>query len=1224
MNWSESQQKAIKASGGTILVSAAAGSGKTAVIVERIIDKITEKKNNTNIDEILVVTFSNAAASEIKDRISNQINQLLIDNPGDIHLQTQQLLLDSADISTVHSFCQNVIKQNFQELSISLDFKIANQYQSDVLKFQAFSEIIDDFYEDPQFDNILKITDATYDITKLFKHVKNISDFLMAIPFYDDWLDEQLQSYQDIFVTGNIERSKFGGMIFKLSLELISQAQRLLKNAMDICYDFENHKVYLENLNVKLSFLNEVRASVDNFQWQETFDLLSNFKVESLPRAKKSDDVELVSKVKALHERFKEIVKILRADYFFVQKNEFISDINYIYLNLSLLFEIIKKFLDRYQQLKKLKNFLDFSDLEQLTIKLLYVKNQGGYQKSPIAENISNNYKEIFVDEYQDTNLTQEYIFKAVSRAESNLFMVGDSKQSIYRFRQAMPQLFVQKIGLYQNYQGDGDCDTGGCCSREDCENVEINSKFPAKIILNQNFRSNRCVTDFVNFVFEQLMSLDVGEVDYDDSQKLIPSLNNMESNNDNLTEICFLSAEKNCHVDWAKQKLYYEALFIAKKINNMVKTKFKVKKNSSLVDVDFRDFCVLMRSPNEKIGYFVKAFGDVGVPILTEGGSNFFESKEIYFLISLLKIINNPFDDVSMMAIMLSEFFVFSLDDILELQNYKAGSLFQAIKQDINNNGLKFEELYELILNLKRYVNILPLDKLLEEIYSRVDIYNIVKLSKNYGERVDNLALFVDMAKDFCDNGNNSLIDFIYYLNRLDEQKICFKLNNDVDNNENAVKIMSIHKAKGLEFPICVLADVSRQFNKVDTRSSVLYHNDFGVAINKFDSAKNLKYSTVPKNALKFKIENDILSEELRILYVALTRAKEKLIVVISDNDYQDRISDLSQMLSVDFDAKANKKISPYILKQAKSYEDFFILSLLRHPQMKKMINGVPVKFFLDNVPEVKIFFEQVFDGLGFEEQRLKTENMSVEKSVDICSSAPVFFDKNLIALMQKREDYRYPYQHLTRTPSKLGVSEIVKRDMLGGSCFDKKPQIFFKNNLSSAKLGNITHKFMQFANYENAKQNLDLECERLLKQEFISDEEYQNLNKIQLMKFFNSDLYSLISSAKIVHREIRFVYPISVSEFDNLSNVNRGKVFVESDDKVVIQGIADCVIENQNNIVIIDYKTDRIQTLDELYDKYSLQLMIYQRALTKMFHKDSDRAIIYSFYLNQYLDIK
>ena len=1252
MKWSLAQEKAINLSGGTILVSAAAGSGKTAVLVERIISKIINKKNHVNIDELLVVTFSNASALEIKERVANKVNQLLLEHPEDLHLQTQQLLLTSADISTVHSFCQNVIRQNFQELSVALDFKIANQYQSDILQSQAFSQIIDEFYENPKFENLLKITNSTYNPDKLFVHIKKISEFLRAIPFFEDWVENQLNNYKNIFDSKNINSSEFSKLIFENSFQMLLQAKTILSQALKLSQDLENFESYSENLSPKLESLNSLLEYVQNNNWQKTFEHLHDLQIKALPRAKKNDDQDLVLKIKNLHNKFKDIIKALQTDFFFVDESDFLSDINYIYTNLKLLFEIINKFLGQYQKLKQTKKFLDFSDLEQLTLRLLYKKNNNKYIKSEIAKNLSKNYKEIFVDEYQDTNLAQEYIFRAISKDENNLFMVGDSKQSIYRFRQAMPQLFTQKINLYQ------DATPKSETQESETQNlINQNSKnFPAKILLNQNFRSNKFVTDFVNFVFRQLMSNELGEVEYSQEQELIPVLNNNLDNN-NLTEICFLScSDKNSDVNLAQEKLYYEALYIAKKIKNMVSSKFKIKKNSgsgsasiSYSDVSFGDFCILMRSPNEKIKHFVKAFNELKIPIVAENSSNFFESKEICFVISLLKIINNPLDDINMLAVMFSEFFLFLPDDILKLKGYQMPSLFQAIKHEVGlQNNSKFQELYKIILEFKKYANILSLDKFLEQIYTQLDIYNIIKLNKNFESQIDNLELFKDIAKDFCDSGDNNLVDFIYYLNKLDEQKISFEINNNsLNSNLDAVKIMSIHKSKGLEFPICILADVGRQINKIDIKSSFLYHNELGIAMNRFDQEKNVRFSTLPKNALKLKTESNMLSEELRILYVALTRAKEKLIITIFDNNYQERISDWAELLSLQ--PNLNKlKISPYILKQAKNYEDFLILVLLRHPQILKTnnsisSNNISSKYFLENCPELKITCDSI------KPQDLITQDLITQDLINQNLINQDLINQDLITQdlinqdfknnLKQKINYKYPYQKSTQIPAKLGVSEISKQDLLSTAnfqkidselktVFQKKPKIFFKNNLSSAQLGNITHKFMQFADYKKAKENLNLECKRLLEQEFISEEEFKNLNKTQLSNFFDSELFDLIESSDKVHREFRFVYPLPRSELENIklsniynkiNNLNNFKKIYD-DDIIVVQGIADCILEKQNNIIIIDYKTDRIKYLEELYDKYSLQLLIYQKALSQIFRKNSNQAIIYSFYLNKY----
>ena len=1179
MDWSKNQLDAINATGGTILVSAAAGSGKTAVLVERIINKITNVKNNTNIDELLVVTFSNAAAAEIKERIAKKLDSLLLLQPYNKHLQNQQILLDSSHISTIHSFCQNLIRENFENLSIAPDFKIGQEIQINIFKHQAFYEIIDEFYKNPLFNELLKITDTTYNIDKLFIIINNFYNFLQSLPFPFDWLNKNLLMYKT-YSKSDISDCYAAQVIFKYSLELLQQAKNILLKCKQLIEYEENNIDYINNFDQKLTVINSIISCVNITSWDKVFEILKDYNVDSLPRAKKSMDTELKQQIKNLHDKFKDIIKNLKTNYFPVNKKDFALDMEYTYNILKLITTIINNFVKKFNELKKAKNLLDFSDLEQLTIKLLLTYDGELCKKTNKATIISNNFKEIFIDEYQDTNLTQEYIFKAISKNETNLFMVGDSKQSIYRFRQAKPELFIEKSKKYNLYN---------------------NSNFPAKIILSQNFRSRKSVTSFVNFIFEQLMSSEIGEIIYDETQKLISSVNYPPNEND-ITEIHILKTEDNLIKEEA---IYNEAEYIAKKIKQMVNNKHKITKNGILTDVTYGDFCILMRSPNEKIKFFIKAFNNLNIPLLTETNTNFFETKEISTIISFLKTINNPLDDISTISVMLSEIFNFSIDDILKLkQKYNTTYVFQALREDAANNNTKSKQAYNTITYYKNLVNILPLSKLLQKIYDETDFYNIVRIYNNGKERQTNLDIFKNLVKDITENEENSLTEFISYINNLIEQKIYFQINNvKFTNNNNYVKIMSIHKSKGLEFPICILADTNSQINQIDVKSPILLHPDIGFGINKFDKSKNVKYSTLPKNALKLEIEKNMLSEELRILYVALTRAKEKLIIIINNNNFNKRVIHWNELLSIN--STFEKKIPPYLVKQVKCYEDFFILSLLRHPQLKVIENSITCHNLV-NFPSIDIKIH-TNDNL--------TNNCELQNNFNKANNTSKT-NNNIINLIKKNIDYAYPYTDLTKIPSKLGVSDIVKKELNSKYAFEKRPKIFYKNGLTSAEKGNIIHKFMQFSDYNNAKNNINLECERLLKLEFISKEEYDNLDRKKLSDFFNSKLYHLIESSKKIHREVRFVYPIAIKQLSYSVNNNKNNI--------IVQGVADCVIENEKEIIIIDYKTDKINNINELAEKYKSQLLIYQQALSKIFYKPSNKAIIYSFCINKYCVIK
>ena len=642
-----------------------------------------------------------------------------------------------------------------------------------------------------------------------------------------------------------------------------------------------------------------------------------------------------------------------------------------------------------------------------------------------------------------------------------------------------------------------------------------------------------------------------------------------------------------------------------------MVENKFKIKKNNILSEVTYGDFCILMRSPNEKTKYFIKAFNKLGVPLVAEQNNNLFESTEIITIISFLKIINNPLDDISLSSVMLSEIFEFSSDDILILKNYNQPNLFQAIKEDIKKPNSKYIKLYKYIILYKNFSNFLSLDKLLEKIYIETDFYNIIKINKNKNTRQNNLDLFKNLAKEFSESVNNNLVEFIYYLNKLKDQKLSLQTNNTENLSEfNCVKLMSIHKSKGLEFNIVILADTSRQINKIDIRSSILFHPDLGFGFNKFDIDKNIKYSTLPKSAIKLELEKNMLSEELRILYVALTRAREKLIIIILDNNYQKRFDYWASLLNVNLkENKLKKNIPAYLIKQAKNYEDFFILALLRHPESKKIISNNNIISLTDKIPQI------IINQVNFNQENILDGSNNQN---NISNNNIIKPNQDIINIIKKRVDYNYYFKNLTSVPSKLGVSDIAKKDLVLKFSFEKKPKLFYKNNLTNAERGNILHKFMQFADYKQAKLDLNSECLRLLNQEFLSQEEYENLDRERLSKFFNSELYNIISSADKVYRELRFVYPISTSQLNYFDpqEINH--------DNIIVQGIADCVIENQDGIIIIDYKTDKINHIEELYQKYSDQILIYQEALSEIFHKKSNKSIIYSFYLNKYYIIK
>ena len=1182
MKWTKDQENAIHCSGGTVLVSAGAGSGKTAILVERIITKIINECNNTDIDQLLIVTFSSAAAHEIKDRISKKLDSLLMENPNNKHLQRQQLLIDSANISTIHSFCQKLIRENFESLSISADFKIGQETQVNIIKYDAFTEIIDDFYLKDDFSLLLELTGSTHNSNRFFDIFCNILEFLQSLPFPSDWLNKNLLMY-DTYSNSNINiaESLAAQSIFKYAKKNITHAAKIIEKCKELTMNQENTDLYHYNLNQKLTYLESLINSTNSNNWNSTFNILNNFELIPLPRAKKNMDTCLKESLKTLYDQFKCIIANLKDNYFSGSNDDFISDMNYTKKILKILIDIINKFYKKFTEMKRSKNILDFSDLEHLTIELLLDYDGELCKKTKLAESISKNFKEIFIDEYQDINLTQEYIFKAISVEESNLFMVGDSKQSIYRFRQAMPELFIQKSNKYP---------------------LHNNITYPSKIVLGHNFRSRKSVTEFINYVFAQLMSEEIGEIEYTSNQFLTPATEYPGVENSQ-PEIYILKKNTNLTKE---ERIYEEAKYIAFIIKKMVDNNHQITKDNKLQNATYGDFCILLRSPNNKIQFFIKAFKELNIPIYAENATNFFETKEISTMLSLLKIINNPLNDIDMLSIIFSEISSFVPDDLIRLKsNYNEDTLFFTVRAAAKDNDPKSLELYNLIEYFIKISNLIPINNLIKLIYDKTDFYNIVGISPNGYSRQFNLDLLENIAYESIDLEICSLIEFISYLENLSKQKSVFKIN-EVNEyvNENSVKIMSIHKSKGLEFPICIISDMQQQINRIDIKSSILLHPDIGVGIDCIDVNNNIRFSTIPKDSIKLEIEKNMLSEELRILYVAMTRAKEKLIMIISDNSYQTKLSKWNTIINLD--SKFNAKLSPFIVNQAKSYEDFLLLSILRHPEFNNKKSSIFQQEFL-NPPDIKIIFAHSNDLINISSSKNIKEALtnSINKQEDI---------NNISLMIKKRINFSYPLNNIKTIPSKLSVSDIAKKDLVNEYAFEKRPKIFYKDGLTNIEKGNLIHKFMQLANYENAMVSVESECKRLLNLEFISKEEYHNLDRLKLEIFFKSDLYKLITSSNKLHREFRFVYPIPASELG----------YTNEDTNITIQGVADCIIENKNEVIIIDYKTDKINFAKELYDRYKIQLHIYEYSLSHIFHAKSAQSILYSFYLGKPYYIK
>ena len=1170
--WTKNQLEAINVKNGPVLISAAAGSGKTAVLVERVIRLLTDKNSPCDADKLLIVTFTKAAAAEMKERIYSKISEMLNLDPENIILQRQQLLLSSAHISTIHSFCNEVIKEYFYKIdNLSPEFRIADENEMIILKSDAVQLILEEKYKksSKNFLNLVETFSSTHDDQNLVDTILKIYDFIRAHPFSEKWLDDKLSLYNE---TENINETVFAQILYDYAIMALANCKNLTENSLNLIKDFDKLKAaYEETLFQDKSIINNLHAAVKTKNWSKISSELKLISFSALKRVSSHSEDTIKQKVLQSRQEVKNIIKNL-TQLFFQNEKQSLSDLSLIRPIISELFELVKLFSLKINSLKNEKNIVDFGDLEHLTLQLLVQKTDKGFEKTDLALELTKHFKFVMVDEYQDTNEAQDMIFRAISDNEKNLFVVGDVKQSIYGFRQAMPQIFLRRKQKYQMFDAKKE-------------------NYPAKIILDKNFRSKKGIIGIINFMFSQLMSDSIGEIEYNEEEKLVFGANYEEEQSigsaDVELKIIDISAD---NIEESMNVL--EARCISKMILKMIGEKHKIKCGNTIRPVTYGDFCILLRSANKHASEFVETLRLYGIPAWSDNSGDFFESIEIITILSLLKIIDNPIQDVPLLSVLMSSIFAFTPDELSEIRAFgRELPIYFAIKKYADFGNEKCKNFLNVISKYRNLAATLPSDKLIQYIYDDTAYIYIVQAMSDGELRLNNLRLLIEYARSYEASGYRGLPEFIRFIGKIEEQRIKLSVANSLAENANVVKIMSIHKSKGLEFPICILANCSRKFNK-DT-GAVLLHPDLGPGIKLLDHENMCKYTTIQRDAIKLDMDKKSISEELRILYVAMTRAKEKLIMITSLKNIESTLSKLGTQLTNDL------QLSSYVVSNSNSFSDWILLCALRHPKGNciRQLADIPSSITIDDENNLRV------DIITPE----KSSILDIESKV---SDKVKTIDENFLNKINSRINYVYEYSELSKIPPKITVSELVSsKNNLIDLDFSRIPAFLSEYKLTPAQKGSALHVFMQYANLKEARKNLDAEISSLANKGFISKEESSALDRDKILKFLDSSLCERILASKNVFREFRFTV-----------NINASEVIPEirqkfADKKIVLQGAIDCVFEEKNNLIIIDYKTNKLSS-EELKNQYKKQLMLYSRALRECTGKIVSEKILYSFY--------
>ena len=1191
VKWTEEQQQAINEKGANILVAAAAGSGKTAVLVERIINKVINEK--IDIDRILVVTFTSAAASEIRERILEAIYKKLEENPEDTNLQKQINLINKANISTIHSFCLDVIRNNFYELDISSNFRVADTTEIELMKYEVLDELFEEKYlsNDKDFEDLINIYTGYRGDEGLQNLVLNIYKFIQSSPFPEKWLNDKVNLFKN--TNQDFAQTIWGKTILENIEEELTEGIMQLQNILKDMKKIDELSKFTKIIQEDIYNLEDILRYTNS--WDNTLTKINNLVWQKWPTDKKIT-IDLKEQAKEVRNKVKEIInKSIKKKiaYDSIQANE---DINEMHVTLTKLKNLLVEFMFKFASKKKEKNVVDFNDIEHFALKILIGENG---EATELAKKYREKFQEIAIDEYQDSNLVQEQILTSISKG-NNIFMVGDVKQSIYKFRQARPELFLEK---YKNYNLK--------------QEISGNS-LGLKIQLFKNFRSRENILNITNLVFQNIMSEKVGEIEYNEKEYLNYSAGykEPEENTDyaGKTELHIIDLKEKEEIFINDEEIdekievekiensVLEAKFVAKKINELLNSNYMVfDKEQGYRKITPKDIIILLRATTNIAPIYEKELADLNLPVFSDSSSQYLDTMEIQIIVSILKIINNPIQDIPLVTVLRSPIFAFTDNDLISIRlTDKSCSFYESmikarlvVNEQLNS---KIDNVIYYLEKWKQEEKYLPLDELIWQIYIDTNLINIVGLMPNGAIRQANLKMLFEKAKQFENASFKGLFNFINFIDRLKNNNGDLSSAKLIGENENVIRIMSIHKSKGLEFPVVFLCGTGKSFNMRDLNEDILLHQDMGIGPKLIDFERRIEYDTLAKEAIKLKIKLETLSEEQRILYVALTRAKEKLIITGISKDLEKDFKQKRELLQI---YNENMNIIDYkLVKKYKTYLDWLELVYLKNE---------------NKITDIATLYTYTKTDLEKELNNKEQEKLNNIKEKIFENTKDLKDTENIKEIL----NWKYRYKKSSEIPTKTAVTRLQAEE-------DKKielteiPKFMGKEKkITPAEKGTLMHLCIQRLNEKQTytKETIKQMIQSLVLKEIITTTEADAINIDTLYKYTESALWNDLSKAKEIHKEQPFYINIPAKEiYEN----------IETDENILVQGIIDLYyISEDNKLILIDYKTDYVKKPEELINKYKTQLSIYKKALENSLNRRVDETYIFSTNWGQSLNV-
>lgn len=1264
VSWTTEQQQVIDLRNRNILVSAAAGSGKTAVLVERIVKIITDKNHPVDIDHLLIVTFTNAAAAEMRERIGNAIEKALDEQPGNEHLLRQLTLIHNAQITTIDSFCLYVVRNHFHEIDLEPNFRIGDEGELKLLREDVLGRVLEQNYEEPSeaFSDFVEGYASGRTDAALNEMILQLYEFSRSYPWPEKWLDSFVGIYR-IENREELDRAEWLAPLTENICFVLKDCEQLLKQALAVTQQDDGPDMYEKAVR---SDLEKYESLSKLTSFCELSVALSDIKYDRLASSRGFEgDPDKLELVKSLREQAKDVVKKLCKQYFFCSPEMMIEQLERTEPMLEEVVRLTKQFADEFAAAKRRKNLVDFHDVEHFALQILVDEETEKAKKT--AEEFRDTFEEIMIDEYQDSNEVQETLLRSISReerGENNIFMVGDVKQSIYRFRLARPELFMKKYDSYS-----------------------LEESTTQRIDLHKNFRSREEVLTCTNDIFYKIMARSLGNVEYDAEAALYPGASYPVSA-DFIPEILLADSNDELLEDTElTDKKTLEAKIVAEEIKHLMKTQPVTDKAAgTLRAARYSDIVILLRSLSGWADSLVEVLNENGIPAHTVSSTGYFSTVEVQTVLSMLRLLDNPRQDIPMAAVLRSpmagltdeELAVLRLEDgsvpfheaVLELaeglyeeDGQKEISDSEADSEADQKQGRNADEKTENHIEITAHRKLLKFYKKYKQLRQLVPdtpIHELIKIilrETGYGHyvaampagnrRTANLNMLLEKAAAYEKTSYKGLFHFVRYIDELQKYDVDFGEADMVGENEDVVRIMSIHKSKGLEFPIVIVSGMGKNFNKQDTRSKMVLHPELGIGLDYMDGKKRIKSPTIAKKAIAKQIDLENLGEELRVLYVALTRAKEKLILTGTLKDAPEKLEFFRQQANL---SKAADRPLSYLTREgASGYLDWILPAVLSYG------DKYPVRI----VEAAELVLDEVENQL--EQNEDLTERIGEIKAAD----------PQLVGQLKQRFSQRYPYQVDVLRKNKYSVSELKHRAMREKfeaeqeetiPAFLEEPvtptiPLFIQREESveqetanrGALRGTAVHRVMECYDFASEK-SVQEQMEAMEKEEKITADMRALVKEQTVADFVSSETGKRMALAQrggALYREKPFVMGFTEEELENYgfgadSNTDSCENIYEKtdsdqekeeqkrirheEDLTLIQGIIDVFWIEKDGIVLLDYKTDRVQQAKELIDRYETQLKLYADALERVFGARKLKVkeiLIYSFSLEKLITL-